>query len=87
MQSHLQKLLSSVKLPGGERQCAEAQLKVSRRMFRDGPNISDAEQGEARTGKLQGGSSGHLSINKTLDMIRQWYSWLHARINVELWCQ
>jgi hypothetical protein len=29
-------------------------------------------------GKRHGGSSGQLSINKTLDTVRQWYFWLHA---------
>jgi hypothetical protein len=46
MKSNLQKLLGSAELHGGYRERAEAQLEVSRQMFQDRPNISDAEQGE-----------------------------------------
>jgi hypothetical protein len=30
-------------------------------------------------GKLHGGLSGQLSINKTLDIVGHWYFWLYAR--------
>jgi hypothetical protein len=38
--------------------------------------------------ELQGGPSrGHLAVNKTVDKVRQMYSWLQARNDVEEWCR
>jgi hypothetical protein len=37
--------------------------------------------------ELHGGHSGHVGGNKTLDKIRQWFSWLYLRRDVERWCQ
>jgi hypothetical protein len=32
-------------------------------------------------------TGGSLGVNKTLDNVRQWYYWLHARTDIERWCQ
>jgi hypothetical protein len=49
--------------------------------------IPSGKVNEAQAEMHEGPSGGHLGVNKTLDIVRQRYYWLHMKSNSERWCQ
>jgi hypothetical protein len=68
-----------VELSGGERQRVEAQLKSTNRCSKTAQIFLMQNEVKEVLGKLPGGSSGQLRINKILNVVGHWYFRLHAR--------